>query len=132
MDIDQDEKIFHALEENVFETFPVLRDIKFTHRWGGPVSVPLDMAPALGYLGDKRVVYALGSMGHGVSLTHLNGCTIADLILERETDLTQIFFVNRRTIPWPGEPLRFVLSHAIKGYMKIEDRLYDPKGAEGS
>ena len=27
------------------------------------------MAPALGYAGDRNVVYSLGCVGHGVSLT---------------------------------------------------------------
>lgn len=39
------------------------------------------MAPALGYAGDRNVVYSLGCVGHGVSLTHLNGRTVADLVL---------------------------------------------------
>ena len=52
--------------------FPVLRDVRVTHRWGGPFSVTLDLTPALGYLGDDRAVYALGCIGHGVSMTHQN------------------------------------------------------------
>jgi len=54
---------------------------------------------------------------------------VADLILERKTDLTDVFFVNRRTIPWPPEPLRYLAGKAILGYMHWEDRQYDaPKG----
>jgi len=34
--------------------FPPLKDISFTHQWGGPVSVPLDMAPAMGYATSMR------------------------------------------------------------------------------
>ncbi len=127
LDKDQDEKIFEKLVQDIHDTFPVLKDIRITHRWGGPVSVPVDMTPALGYLGDKRILYALGSMGHGVSLTHMNGWTLAEMVLGKETERTRIFFVNRKVIPWPGEPLRFVVSQAIKGYMKLEDSLYDPK-----
>jgi hypothetical protein len=58
-------------------------------------------------------------------MTHLNGCTLTDLVLERQTDLTSVWFVNRRMIPWPPEPLRLVASHAIRGYMRIEDALYE-------
>ncbi len=83
------------------------------------------MAPAIGYLGDKRVVYSLGCVGHGVSLTHLNGQTVRDLVLEYQTDLTDVFFVNRTMIPWPPEPLRALTIKTILGYMHIEDRLYD-------
>ena len=80
-----------------------------------------------GFTGDKNVVYSLGAVGHGVSMTQLNGRTVADLILEKRTDLTDVFFVNRRTIPWPPEPLRNLAIKAIRGYMHWEDRLYDPK-----
>ena len=48
-----------------------------------------------------------------------------DLILERKTDLTDVFFVNRKTIPWPPEPLRNLTIKAILGYMHWEDRIYD-------
>jgi glycine/D-amino acid oxidase-like deaminating enzyme len=127
MEKDLNEDVFEGLRKDVAELFPVLKDIKYADSWGGPVSVPIDMAPALGYAGDERVVYSLGCVGHGVSLTHLNGQTIRDLVLERKTDLTDVFFVNRRTIPWPPEPFRNLGIKAIVGYMHIEDRIYDAK-----
>lgn len=125
MERDLNPVTFDGLKNDVRELFPVLKDIKFTHEWGGPVSVPLDMAPAIGYAGDKSVVYSLGTVGHGVSMTQLNGRTVADLILERKTDLTDVFFVNRKTVPWPPEPLRNLTIKAILGYMHWEDRIYD-------
>jgi glycine/D-amino acid oxidase-like deaminating enzyme len=127
MDHDHNDETFRLLEQDIRTIFPALADVRITHRWGGPVSVPLDLAPALGYLGDKRVVYSLGCMGHGVSLTHLNGWTLADLLLERHTERTDVFFVNRRTIPWPPEPLRFVLGKLIKGGMDLQDRFTDAR-----
>jgi glycine/D-amino acid oxidase-like deaminating enzyme len=126
MDGDRNDRTFADLERDVVQTFPSLAGVAFTHRWGGPVSVTLDMAPALGLLGDERVVYSLGCMGHGVSMTHLNGATVADLVLERKTDLTDVFFVNRRTLPWPPEPIRTLAARAIRGYMRWEDRRFDP------
>lgn len=126
MDRDRNEKTFLELERDARITFPALRNIAFTHRWGGPVSVPLDLAPAMGFLGDARVVYSLGCIGHGVSLTHLNGRTLADLVLEKRTDLTDTFFVNRATLPWPPEPVRLLLSKAVVELMRLDDRLSDP------
>ncbi len=116
---------FEGLKDDVRAIFPVLNDIRFTYEWGGPVSVALDMAPALGYAGNDKIVYSLGCVGHGVSLTHLNGRTITDLVLDRKTELTDVFFVNRRTIPWPPEPLRNITTRAILGYLHWEDRRYD-------
>ena len=126
MDQDLNPVTFEGLKDDVRELFPALKDIQFTHEWGGPVSVPLDMAPAIGFAGDKNVVYSLGTVGHGVSMTQLNGRTVADLILEKKTDLTDVFFVNRRTIPWPPQPLRSLAIKAIRGYMQWEDSRFDP------
>ena len=127
MDKDRNEEVFVGLERDVRSIFPALKDIAFTHRWGGPVSVPVDLAPALGYLGSKDTVYSLGCVGHGVSMTHLNGRTVADLVLGRRTDLTEVFFVNRRTLPWPPEPFRFLASRAVLEFMRWEDRRHDPQ-----
>jgi glycine/D-amino acid oxidase-like deaminating enzyme len=125
MNRDLNEKTFRQLEQDTVTLFPSLKDVKFVYRWGGPVSVPVDMAPAIGQVGDARAWYSLGCVGHGVAPTHLNGQTLADLLLEKKTDLTSIWFVNRRTIPWPPEPLRWAASQAILGYMHAEDWWYE-------
>ena len=125
MEHDLNSHTFADLERDIIWIFPHLKGIQITHRWGGPVSVPLDMAPAIGYLGDQRAIYSLGCVGHGVSMTHLNGRTLADLALERKSDLTDVWFVNRRMIPWPPEPLRMVASQAIRGYLRLEDSTFE-------
>lgn len=125
MDHDQDPVTFAGLEDDVRAVFPQIADVKFSHRWGGPVSVTLDMAPAMGYLGDERVVYSVGCVGHGVSLTHLNGKTAADLVMEKKTDLTDVFFVNRRVIPWPPDPVKNLAAQAILAGMRIDDKVRD-------
>jgi len=125
MDKDMNDKVFAGLEQDVRELFPPLADVKFTHRWGGPVSITVDMTPAIGQIGDKDMVYSLGCIGHGVSMAHLNGRTVSDMILEKKTDLTDVFFVNRKTIHWPPEPLKIVLSRAILGAMRLQDRFTD-------
>jgi len=120
LDLDSSEDTWRYLEEYTRLLFPVLRDVKVTHRWGGALSVTLDMTPALGYLGDTRAVYSLGWM-HGVSQCHQNAKTITDLLLERTTENTACPFVNRRVIGWPPEPLRSLMGRAILAYLKIED-----------
>ena len=130
MNHDENERMWRHLAEHIVQIFPELREVRLTHRWGGPVSVPVDMAPAIGTLGDERVVWSLGCMGHGVSLTHLNGLTIAQLLRGERTELTETFFVRRRTIPWPPEPIRWVASMAIRGYMRAEDSLFERKMPE--
>ena len=125
MDHDLNTNTFTKLEQDIHWLFPHLKGIQITHRWGGPVSVPLQMAPAIGYLGDERAMYSLGCVGHGVSMTHLNGRTLADLALERKTDLTEVWFVNRQMISWPPEPIRIAASQVIRGYLRLEDRIFE-------
>lgn len=121
MERDENHRVFEDLERDIERIFPSLKGVAIEDRWGGPVSVPLDMAPAIGFIGDPRAVYSLGCVGHGVSMANLNGRTVADLILERQSDLTKTWFVGRRTLPWPPEPLRFAASHAIRAYLRLED-----------
>ncbi len=122
---DLNDKIFGLLETHVPEVFPQLKGIQFTHRWGGPVSITLDMAPVIGYLGkDKTAIFSLGCMGHGVSLTTLNGKTIAELITGQQTHRTNMFFVGRKMFPWPSDTISYGLGNAIRGFMKLEDKLY--------
>ena len=128
MDRDRNDRIFQDLEEDIGEIFPVLKEKQITHRWGGPVSVTLDMAPAIGFIGkDERAVYSLGCIGHGVSMTQYNGWTLAEMLLERESERTDVFFAGRKPIPWPPEPLRFGLVSGIRGYMRLEDAWYERK-----
>ena len=111
------------LEAHVQWTFPSLRGVHFTHHWGGPVSVPLDMAPAMGYVGDdRRLMVAFGCVGHGVAQTLFNGVILRDLALDRKTEWTDLFFVNRRTIRWPAEPLFTPMAQAIRSGMRWDDR----------
>jgi hypothetical protein len=63
----------------------------------------------------------------GASTEFIFRDSVRDLVLERQTDLTDVFFVNRTTIPWPPEPLRGLTIKTILGYIHIEDRLYDAK-----
>jgi len=125
MDRDSSPAAWAHLEAHVRELFPSLAGVRATHRWGGPFSVTTDLTPAIGHIGDERAVYSVGCIGHGVSMTHLNGQTIRDLVLGRETELTDHFFVNRRVVPWPPEPVRFGVSVALRGYLGLEDRFHE-------
>jgi glycine/D-amino acid oxidase-like deaminating enzyme len=119
---DEHQPTFHRLERTIVETFPSLANAGITHRWGGPVSVPADFFPAMGYLGgDRRVIYSLGCVGTGVALTNMAGQVLRDLAREEETELTDLFFVNRRLIPLPPEPLRFALAQGGVRALALQD-----------
>lgn len=125
MNRDRNPAAWAHLEDHIGEVFPSLRGIGISHRWGGPFSVTTDLTPALGYLGDERCVYSVGCIGHGVSASHLNGQTIRDLVLERDSELTEAPLVNRRVLPWPPEPLRLAISASLRAYLAAEDRWHE-------
>ncbi len=128
---DNSQTAWQHLTRHVRLLFPTLNNIKVTHRWGGPFSVTLDLTPALGYMGGERAVFSLGCIGHGVSMSHLNAKVLRDLILERQSELLDSPFVNRRIIPWPPEPLRILVAGGLRAYLKLEDWWYErhlPRG----
>ena len=127
MGLDHDEEVFGQLKEGLDFLFPALSDLEIEHRWGGPVSVTLDMAPAIGEVKGGRLLYSVGCTGHGVSLTHLNGKTLAELITGKTTERTETFFVNRWVPPWPPEPLRFVATQTVRNALRFQDRITDSK-----
>jgi glycine/D-amino acid oxidase-like deaminating enzyme len=87
--------------------------------------VTVNLTPALGYVGDRRAVYNLGCIGHGVSMSHMNARVMCSLLLDKEPDMLGCPFVNRTVIPWPPEPLRILATGALRGYLAVEDRLYE-------
>jgi glycine/D-amino acid oxidase-like deaminating enzyme len=125
LNADNDTAAWRHLEEHMRFLFPSLSQATITHRWGGPFAVPLDLTPCLGYLGDRRAVYSLGYVGHGVSMSHLNAQVLRDLLLERQSDLLDCPMINRLVIPWPPEPLRSLVARTLRGYLGLEDRLYE-------
>jgi glycine/D-amino acid oxidase-like deaminating enzyme len=122
LDRDRSPAAFRSLTRDLKRTFPSLSDVRIEYKWGGPVSVPLDFFPAIGYLGgDKRVAYSLGCVGHGVAMMNMAGQIMRDLVLEKQSELTDLFFVNRRMIPLPPEPLRFALGESLRRVFKAQD-----------
>jgi glycine/D-amino acid oxidase-like deaminating enzyme len=121
MDNDAYPAAWKHLEQFIATTFPSLAGIGIDYRWGGAFSVTSDSTPQVGTLDDGGAVYAVGCTGHGVAMTYMNGRIIRDLVLGRKTELTDLWFVDRRTIPLPPEPLRLIATKAITTVMKIDD-----------
>jgi glycine/D-amino acid oxidase-like deaminating enzyme len=128
MDHDNYPAAWTHLEHFIGETFPALGGIKIGYRWGGAFSVTPNSTPQIGTLDDGGAVYSMGCTGHGVAMTHMNGRIIRDLILDRKTDLTELWFVNRRSFPLPPEPMRSIAVKAVTTAMKLDDWWCDRRG----
>ena len=54
-------------------------------------------------------------------MTHMNGRILRDLVLDRKTELTELWFVNRRSFPIPPEPIRSLAVKAVIAGMQFDD-----------
>tara|TARA_R110000868_G_scaffold408964_2_gene693434 strand:- start:12262 stop:13680 length:1419 start_codon:yes stop_codon:yes gene_type:complete len=84
--------------------FPVLKDVRIAHNWGGHMSGTRDLVPHLCFLGDERVIYVGGCWGHGLAINHLHGQTISHMLSGRSSELTDFWIVNRQPKKWPIKP----------------------------
>ena len=130
MDNDARPKAWSHLERFIGQTFPPLRNIPIAHRWGGAFSVTLNSTPQIGTLRGGDAVYSIGCTGHGVAMTHMNGRIIRDLILERKTELTDLWFVNRRSLPIPPEPFRAIGAKSVMAAMAFDDWWCDRRNTQ--
>lgn len=72
--------------------------------------------------------WAGGYSGHGVVATNIAGRTLADLAIERDTELLSLPWVGHRARNWEPEPLRFLSSRAIVNLLGSADRYEDRTG----
>ena len=118
---DREPAVFAHLEETVRALFPVLRDAKITHRWGGVLGVPRDWHASVGLDRATGLAWAGGYVGDGVGAAQLAGRTVADLITRRDSDLVRLPWVGHRSRRWEPEPLRWLEINAGLRAMGLAD-----------
>ncbi len=90
------------------EVFPLLADYRLTHGWGGVLGVSRRWRPAVCFDPATGIGSADGYVGDGVAATNLAARVLRDLMLERETKLTGLPWVNEAQPRWEPEPLRWL------------------------
>ena len=105
---DRDERVFGRLREALVDLLPALGGTSITHSWGGCLGVPRDWCASVGFDRGTGVAWAGGYVGDGVSTTNLAGRTLRDLILERDTELVRLPWVDHHSPRWEPEPLRWL------------------------
>jgi len=121
-DKDSHQKIFTGLEKDLKEFFPMLSDVRITHRWGGPVAITGFFVPKFSYYQDYRnIAYGMGYCGHGVALSTSAGLIIHDLLFDPDSELTKFLFVHNMEMMLPPEPFRWAFVHAIKDGLRLFD-----------
>jgi glycine/D-amino acid oxidase-like deaminating enzyme len=128
---DRVERVFSALRDALWAFFPQLASARITHAWGGPLGVPRDWFPSVGYDRERGVGWAGGYVGDGVAASNLAGRTLADLILGNPSELTRLAWVNRRQRSWEPEPFRWLGVNAGLVAARLADRV-ETRGVEVS
>jgi glycine/D-amino acid oxidase-like deaminating enzyme len=111
---DRDPSVFAGLHSGLRKLFPGLGDASITHRWGGPIAVARDWISSVGLDRRSGLAWAGGYAGDGVSTANLAGRTLRDLVLERDTELVRLPWVNHRSRQWEPEPLRWLGARAAQ------------------
>jgi len=113
---------FAVLASHFFKTFPQLEGIRFTHMWGGAIDTCSRFAPFWGLSRDKRVGYALGYTGLGVAATRFGAQVMLDLLDGHETERTKLSMVQKKPIPFPPEPFKYIAIQITRWSIHRADR----------
>ncbi|MDH6196888.1 glycine/D-amino acid oxidase-like deaminating enzyme [Mycobacterium frederiksbergense] len=117
-----------ALVALVRDMFPATRDVPITHAWCGVLGVPRDWTATVDFDRTTGLGTAGGYVGSGLTTTNLAGHTLADLVLERDTDLIRLPWVGRRVRKWEPEPLRWLGVQAMYALYRTADRRESTNG----
>lgn len=108
--------------ETLVDLFPVLRTTKITHRWGGVLGIPRDWSPSVGLDCSTGIGWGGGYVGEGVAISNLAGRTLADLVVGRDSELTDLPWVDHHSRAWEPEPFRWVgISSAVRVMRSADD-----------
>ncbi|MFU2326040.1 NAD(P)/FAD-dependent oxidoreductase [Pseudomonas sp. NFX98] len=117
------------------ELFPQLKNVQITHGWGGNLGMSRRFKPHM--LCDRASGIALsgGYGGEGVGASNLGGRTLADLILQRDTELVhQPWVIPQSGLKalraWEPEPCRWLGYNAIiRSFVHEDQTLANPATA---
>lgn len=118
---DEEPRVFADLQHVLRDLLPQLRDVRFTHQWGGPLAIARDWAASAGLDRSTGLGWAGGYVGDGVSTTNLAGRTLADLVTGTRSDLVDLPWVDHRSRRWEPEPLRWLGINAGLRAMTLAD-----------
>ena len=113
---------YATLASHFLKTFPQLAGIKFTHAWGGAIDTCTRFSPFWGTSHHGKVAYVLGFTGLGVSSTRFGAATMLDLLDGLDTERTRLRMVQKKPLPFPPEPLRWIFIRITQWSIKRADQ----------
>ncbi len=121
-----------ALTELMHDMFPATSAVPIVHAWCGVLGVPRDWTATVDLDRATGLGTAGGYVGSGLTTTNLAGRTLADLVLERDSELTRLPWVGRHVRRWEPEPLRWLGVQAMYALYRTADRRETEKNLTGT
>lgn len=116
---------FLRLADHFVDTFPQLREVAFTHAWGGMVDMSTNLVAFHGTAWGGRVAYSAGFTGLGVGATRFAADTMLDLLEGADTPRTRLSMVGSKPIPIPPEPFAYPLIQMMRRAVAKADARHD-------
>lgn len=118
---EQNEAVHQLLMRHLVETFPALADVRIANAWGGPIDSTSRFTPTMHTAWNGRVGWAVGFTGLGIGASRFAALAALDLLADRATERTSLSMVRRQPVPFPPEPLRWLVVSATKRALARED-----------
>lgn len=126
--LDQHEPTNETLRQMLVDWFPVLKDVKITHRWGGPVGITRDWTPNITFKEQSRIGHIYGYGGQGVATANLAGRLMRDFVTGNKSELTELPIVHHHSRKWEIEPLRWLGARYVQKGLERVDRIAETTG----
>ena len=118
-EFDSKASIHQLLEETLHELLPPTRSVEITNRWGGSLGVHRDWHPSVMADAATGRASAGGYVGDGVAFSCLAAEAVANEILDTDSRIRTLPFVNHVSPKWEPEPLRWL---GINGMISLTQR----------
>jgi len=116
------DSVHESLRNLAQSWFPALRDVKFTHAWGGAVAITRNWEPYVHFDFSRGFGRLGGYAGDGVTMSYLASKILAHVITGQKNDLTNLHFVNKKIRKWEPEPLRYIAVNSMVKLSGIADK----------
>ena len=116
------------LQRALVGLFPVLSGLPVRRSWCGVLGVTRDWSPSVGVDRSTGLCYAGGYAGDGVAATNLAARILRDLILDEDSALTRLPWVEHQSPRWEPEPLRWIGVQSVRALYEHIDRVEEKRG----
>ncbi|WP_299356513.1 FAD-dependent oxidoreductase [uncultured Shimia sp.] len=113
---------YAGLEATFLDTFPSLKDVRFSHAWGGIIDTSARLTFFTGTAYGGRLTYAMGFTGQGVTASRFAALSMLDHLKDLRTERTELRMTQSQPVAFPPEPLRSLGIRWAQADLAREDR----------